>query len=205
MSTPRLQIFTLALNAMLYITRHLPVFQRLEIPWRWVIVHGIADPVADTAWCQRLPDHFKHDDTLAQISALSGLDSRIHIVSADRWAGKTAMCNAALAQFDKPGTLMQIDADEIWRTDQLETIPRLLDAYPQCDCASFGAVTSSARGASSRSPMPTATMWANGCALGAGSRGASFSRTNDPKVSVIERSLSASGGGVPSRPLRFLN
>jgi len=136
---PRLNIFTLALNAAPYIAKHLAVFQKLEIPWRWVIVHGIADPVADTDWCKRLPDDFQDDGTLYQARRLAEKDTRGRVVTSysGRWPGKAAMCNAALVDFDQPGILLQVDADEIWTAEKLHTIVRLFETYPQCDCATF--------------------------------------------------------------------
>jgi len=45
-----LTIFTIVLNGMPYIQRHLAEFQKLKIPWEWKIVEGVAEPLGCTRW-----------------------------------------------------------------------------------------------------------------------------------------------------------
>lgn len=126
---------TIVLNGMPYIRWHLPEMMKLRRPWTWTVVHGVADPLADTGWCQRIetpPD----DGTL---DYLKDAAAPVRVITAERWPGKAAMCNAAVdALVGEPaGYLWQIDADECWRAEQWENGIRLLEAYPACDCAMF--------------------------------------------------------------------
>lgn len=118
----RLCIFTIVLNGQPWIRHHLPMLAKLRVPWRWVIVHGYAKPVADTAWCKDItppPD----DGTRDYIASLMS-QPEIDMISNDEpWEGKTQMVNFALGtMLQEPCVLMQIDADEIWETWQLERI-----------------------------------------------------------------------------------
>jgi len=61
---------------------------------------------------------------------LSIRDKRVEHWFRELWENKTEMCNFALAGITEPCVLMQIDADETWRADQLEKIVSLFDVYP---------------------------------------------------------------------------
>jgi hypothetical protein len=54
---------------------------------------------------------------------------------------ETAQINAAVDVFTRPGLLLQVDADEMWTTQQLEIMLRLFEAHPQPDHAAFAART----------------------------------------------------------------
>lgn len=137
-----LNIATIVLNGMPWIERHLAVFEKLSIPWTWSIAHGIADPVADTAWVKRV-DRVADDDTARYLKCLGSYERMFprcgHVVTqfCDRWPGKTAQINAALSKFIKPGILLQLDADELWTTEQLEIMVRLFETYPWATHAAF--------------------------------------------------------------------
>lgn len=131
-----LNIFSIVLCGQPWIERHYAQFYKLPFDWRWTIVHGIADPVADTAWCQ-VVDQVRDDGTREYIDGLATCDGRITVIKQPRWPGKTAMCNAALATFTEPGFLFQVDADECWTTDQIRLFPALFSMYPTADCAQF--------------------------------------------------------------------
>lgn len=133
-----LNIATIVLNGMPWIEKHLAVLERLTIPWTWSIAHGIADPVGDTAWCKPL-DHVEDDGTWKYLARLmsSHPAAQIKVSKAVRWSGKTVQINAALAKFTEPGLLLQLDADEMWTTAQLETMVRLFEAYSWATHAAF--------------------------------------------------------------------
>lgn len=119
-----LNIFTIVLNGMPHIQYQHAIFKKLKCDWRWVIVHGYAKPVKDTAWCQDIEPP-EDDGTLAYVQGLANSYAHVALVKGDAWQGKTEMCNAALkklATFGGPGVLMQIDADEIWEPWQLDRI-----------------------------------------------------------------------------------
>jgi hypothetical protein len=136
----RINVFTIVLNGLPWIhsvhkSLHRALAQGLDL--RWAIVHGVADPVADTSWCKTIPAP-PDDGTLPYLREIAASSSgRITLICADRWPGKTAMCNAALDTFDQPGILMQMDADEVWTPAQLRVMPALFERHPQAQGAMF--------------------------------------------------------------------
>lgn len=134
-------IVSIVLNGMPWIARHYDTFSKLEFPWRWVIVHGIADPVKDTSWVHGIPqgETVPDDGTLPYLLKLASEDVRVTVIHRDRWPGKTAMCNAALEVMTHDGTLLQLDADEFWTAEQLRVMPTLFQMFPQANAAQFNA------------------------------------------------------------------
>lgn len=132
---PVLNVFTIVINGMPWLPRIHEALSALDIPWRWTIVHGVADPVGDTAWCHRV-ERPADDGTMDALYVLRN-KPHVHVIARPRWPGKTAMCNAALDTFDHPGVLMQIDADELWTPEQLRIMPALFAAHPEADGALF--------------------------------------------------------------------
>lgn len=127
-----LNIFTIVLNGMPYIR---DIYSSLYgIDCRWTIVHGIAEPVLDTSWCRGI-ESVADDGTLSFLETIER-DPRVKVLRQDRWHGKTEMCNAALATFDEPGTLMQMDCDEIWPAGAIRIVPTLFD-ISDADAAMF--------------------------------------------------------------------
>lgn len=120
-----LHIFSIVLDGRPFVEFHLPVFERLTVPWRWYVVEGAAMNTADTAWCEPQQPRLSIDGTHEFLMSIAG--PRVHVISAESWPNKTAMCNAALAVMDEPGILLQCDVDEIWSTEALERIVRLFD------------------------------------------------------------------------------
>lgn len=132
-----LNIFTIVLNGMPRLRDVHRSIEQIDGDWRWTIVHGVADPVADTSWCKSIPAP-EDDGTLPSIMCWSRpVDSRIKVIHQDRWPGKTAMVNAALKTFDKTGTLLQMDADEVWNPAQLRIMPSLFERFKEADGALF--------------------------------------------------------------------
>lgn len=132
----RLNIFTIVLNGLPWIAMHHARLKALKTPWNWTIVHGIADPKADTAWVHGV-DTVEHDATLAYVRKLAAKDARVRVIEKERWHGKAEMCNAALETFTERGILLQMDADELWTTAQLDMMPVMFRMYPDADCAFF--------------------------------------------------------------------
>lgn len=129
----KINIFTIVYNGMPWLEK---VYESIPHDARWSIVHGLADPVADTSWCRHL-EQYPDDGTLAFLDLLEATDARVIVNRQDRWPGKTAMCNAALSAFDEPGVLVQMDADEVWTRAQVERLPALFGEHPECDSAQF--------------------------------------------------------------------
>lgn len=128
-----LEIFTIVLNGMPFIKEHLPIFNRLNIPWRWHIVEGVALPEKCTGWCQPvLPtDHNNwrsNDGTTEYLDSIKG-DNVIVYRTDGPWHGKLDMCNAPLANIAPGAVLHELDVDEFWSHTQLETVHNLFTNY----------------------------------------------------------------------------
>lgn len=121
--------FTLALDAMPFITHHLPVFNRLKSPWNWIVVEGAAQNTRCTYWCNPQSPRLSNDGTTQYIDGLSQ-HPRVTVLRQHIWDGKVSMCNAALEKIKEPCVLMQIDSDELWTTEQLAKIIWLFENQP---------------------------------------------------------------------------
>ena len=132
----KLCIMTICLDSMPYITWHLPVFNRLTIPWRWIVAEGAAMNVKDTAWCRPQTPRLSNDGTTEYLNSLKG-HPRITVLQRPSWDGKVEQCNACLALIKEPCLLLQVDSDELWTAEQLETLVSFFNAYEQIKSARF--------------------------------------------------------------------
>src|SRR5207245_5490904 len=119
-------IFTIVLDGARFLPRQFETFSQLKIPWRWSICEGVALPVNDTAWCKPIFPRLSNDGTGELLQGYAKYPN-ISVQQNSAWPGKTNMVNTALLCFEKPGTLLQVDADEFWSTEQLEAIDDLFD------------------------------------------------------------------------------
>jgi hypothetical protein len=131
-----LYILTIVLDGMPWISSHLHQFERLSVPWHWIVAEGRADGILDTGWCKRLPGRLSNDGTTEYLDDLS-YHPNVTRLSQDLWPGKTAMFNAMLDFCQKPGVLMQVDSDELWTSEQLERVVEMFRVNPANDCAYF--------------------------------------------------------------------
>jgi hypothetical protein len=120
-----LTIFTIVLNGMPFIERHLAEFKKLKIPWQWRIVEGVSEPLGCTRWCKQVPDKWHKnfvsiDGTHEYLQGIQGDNVVVHS-QANPFPGKLTMINEALRGVDS-GVVMEIDADEMWKADQIEKI-----------------------------------------------------------------------------------
>lgn len=126
--------FTLVLDGMPYITNHLPVFNRLSVPWKWIIIEGVSAPVKDTSWCKRIPPRLSEDGTHEYLLSIRS-HPNVEVVSRPSWEGKTEMCNTALSMATRPGLLWQIDSDEVYNTHSIEKMHDAFMCEPSKNCA----------------------------------------------------------------------
>jgi hypothetical protein len=119
-----LNIFTLMLDGEPHIRRHLPEFEKLTIPWRWVIVEGVAKAVNDTGWCRNISPRLSVDGAHEYVMSIS-THPNVRVFSQPIWEGKTHMVKKAMSAMDKQGVCLQCDVDEYWAAEQLERIYRL--------------------------------------------------------------------------------
>ncbi len=117
----KLVVFTLMLDAMPFATWHLPIFQKLKCDWKWIIVEGAAQNNGSTRWCQAQEPRHSIDGTLEYLSEIDGMNG-VQLITRSDWESKDNMVNAALQNIREPCVLMEIDADEIWKPEAIETV-----------------------------------------------------------------------------------
>jgi tetratricopeptide (TPR) repeat protein/glycosyltransferase involved in cell wall biosynthesis len=145
-----IHFFTIVLNGEPFIRHHLEQFKQLDIPWHWHIIEGVADLKHDTAWSLphggRIPRQY-HQKGLSVDGTTSYLD-RIADENPDKitlyrksdgtfWDGKLEMVNAPLENLPRQCLLWQIDADELWETDQIQTAHHMFKEAPHRKAAFF--------------------------------------------------------------------
>lgn len=132
-----LEIFTLVLDGQPWISKHLPVFDSLPFPWRWHIVEGAANNVNCTAWCQKQSPRLSSDGTSEYLDSIK--DHPCVTINRAKWwdGGKLQMCNSPLHLISKPCVLLQVDSDELWTAQQLETLVRMFTVNAQMARAYF--------------------------------------------------------------------
>lgn len=148
-STLPIHFFTIVLDGEPYIRHHYPVFcelDKLEIPWRWVVVEGVAALRHDTGWSLanggRVPEEYAQghslDGTVEYLKNLMAKDARVQLIQkpdGQFWDGKIEMVRAA--QPDYPCLLWQVDADEIWTSEQIRRLHQRFEADPTLEAAQF--------------------------------------------------------------------
>ena len=133
--------FTIVLNGMPFIERHIDELRKLSIPWQWHVVEGIAELIHDTKWSKSLggrADASLHRGGLSIDGTTEYLD-RLAAAEPDRvtiyrpphgqsWQGKLAMVRAPLTNIRDECLLWQIDVDEFWSAAQIQRMrQRFLD------------------------------------------------------------------------------
>jgi hypothetical protein len=124
------------LDAEPFIERHLAVFERLNLDWEWRIAEGAADNTHDTAWCRPQSPRFSRDGTTEYLTKISR-HPKVKLFRRQLWDGKTAMCNACIADIKEPCILLQMDSDEIWNAWLLDRLVRKLEEMPEAMRAHF--------------------------------------------------------------------
>lgn len=114
--------FTIVKNGMPWMPMIYPALRALSCDWEWIIVEGTAAPTHCTRWCKPIPAGLSDDGTADYIDHLQHTDERIHVMRNIWWDGKVSMCNMALSRIRRKCLLWQIDADELWRSEQIESV-----------------------------------------------------------------------------------
>lgn len=142
--------FTIVLNGQPFIRHHIEVFKRLKFNWRWHVIEGVADLKHDTAWSLttggKIVDTI-HSNGLSNDGTSEYLDQiskeypgKVLLYRKEAgafWDGKLEMVNAPLQTIDEQCLLMQIDSDELWTVEQLETLHRMFIQNPDRHSAYF--------------------------------------------------------------------
>lgn len=123
----KIHFFTIAYEAMPWITMHYPTLRQLDVEWEWHISEGPASPVNDTSWCKSLPYGPSKDGTVEYLRHIASIDPRVHVYQHPLWEGKAPMCNVSLDRIKEPTIVWEIDADEIWTVRQIQTLHRMFE------------------------------------------------------------------------------
>lgn len=152
MSALQIHFFTIVLDGMPFISWHLEQFKKLRFPWVWHVVEGVALLKHDTAWSlatggkvpEILPSKYpSRDGTSAYLDLIAGPYNPVGKVQVyrkccgQRWDGKIEMVREATRRIKEPCLLWQIDADELWTTEQIEECRHMFIANPDATAARF--------------------------------------------------------------------
>ncbi len=145
-----LHFFTIVLNGMPFIERHIDELRKLSGTWHWHIVEGIAELVHDTKWSKSLggrADASLHRNGLSVDGTTDYLD-RLAAAEPDRvtiyrpplgqhWQGKLAMVRAPLTNIREECLLWEIDVDEFWTAAQIQRLRQRFADDPARSAAFF--------------------------------------------------------------------
>ena len=147
---PPVHFFTIVLNGQPFIRYHLDVFRELPFHWRWHVVEGVAQLAHDTAWSLSRggrieeslhKDGLSNDGTsqyLDQIAAEFPRSVTLYRKPAGLfWDGKREMVQAPLANVTEPCLLWEVDADELWRPEQIIAMRRVFEMQPHRTAAFY--------------------------------------------------------------------
>lgn len=145
-----IHFFTIVLNGEPFIRYHEKIFSQLNIPWHWHVVEGVAALNHDTAWSVatggRVADSVheagrSNDGTSAYLDGLARrFPDNVSIYRkplGEFWDGKKEMVNAPLPHITEPCLLWQIDNDELWTLQQIETVHDLFVKNPDRSAAYY--------------------------------------------------------------------
>jgi glycosyltransferase involved in cell wall biosynthesis len=142
--------FTIVLNGEPFIRYHLDVFRRLGFRWHWHVIEGVASLVRDTAWSVAAGGYI---DSAAHACGLSvdGTTTYLDEIAADDpqrisiyrkpagsfWAGKREMVSAPLKNIREVCLLWEVDADELWTSEQIASMRQLFLDQPDRTAARY--------------------------------------------------------------------
>jgi hypothetical protein len=122
----KLAIFTIVLDGLPFIGWQLPIFQKLNCDWRWIVVEGAAQNNGSTRWCKPQEARLSNDGTTEYLNDLREMKN-ITVIQAPDWESKDAMVNAALSDITEPCVLMEIDVDELYESSVIDKIVELFE------------------------------------------------------------------------------
>lgn len=133
----KLHIVTICLDGMPTLPALFFTLNQLRIDWTWHVCEGPSLNVKDTAWCKQQEPRYSEDGTHEFLEMISS-HPRVHVAGKKMWTGgKVEMVNYPLSFIKEECVLMQIDADEIWTSAQLEKIVSLFSEFHTLDQMSF--------------------------------------------------------------------
>ncbi len=142
--------FTIVLNGQPFIRYHLDIFRQLPFRWHWHVVEGVAQLVHDTAWSVSDGGRIEpslHREGRSNDGTSEYLDSIVtafpDAITLYRkppgvfWDGKREMVAAPLTNIKEPCLLWEVDSDELWQPEQIETMRRLFREQPRRTAAFY--------------------------------------------------------------------
>jgi glycosyltransferase involved in cell wall biosynthesis len=146
----QVHFFTIVLNGEPWIRYHEQVLAKLSFNWHWHIIEGVASLSHDTAWSTAAGGRIENDIHRSGRSKdgtseyLDDLAARFpdnvtvyRLPPGEFWEGKRAMVNAPLPNIREECLLWQIDVDELWTPEQIETIRSRFIAEPTRSAAYY--------------------------------------------------------------------
>ncbi len=131
----KIHIFTIAHNAMPFITRHLSEFAKIKHhEWFWHICEGPAAFVNDSFRAGgRLtlgrPDGGSSDGTAEYLDGFC-MAKNIKVSRKPLWHGKTEMVNHAIGGVEAGSLVLEVDCDEMWTGEQITRMADLFEKNP---------------------------------------------------------------------------
>lgn len=138
----RIDFFTCVVNGMPFIQHHLPVFEALKRPWHWHVYEGIARVPFfpdDTIYPDMHRNGLSVDGTSEYLDELQRHSQvTVYRVGAD-WDKVyiTARYQEMLKAVKEPTLAWELDADEYWTSDQIETMAEMFEKCPDKTAAWF--------------------------------------------------------------------
>jgi hypothetical protein len=135
----KLQIITIVLDGYRFLPTQFYVLNSLppEIDWHWWVSEGVADNTHCTQWCKKIEPRLSNDGTTGFLRHLNAYHPRVHHFPTSHWDGKVSMFNHVLKRLKEPCVLMEIDADELWTSEQIQNIYRIFTAVPPFNLKAF--------------------------------------------------------------------
>ena len=140
----------MVLDGMPFLRWHIDQLQKIQSPWQWHIVEGVADLKHDTAWSVttggRLPrgsgrSSLSRDGTTEYLDTLQRrFPARVHIYrkpGGQLWDGKVEMAQAPLPFIQEKCLIWELDSDECWTAGQIKAVQNLFQHQPHRMAAFF--------------------------------------------------------------------
>lgn len=145
-----IRFFTIVVNGMPYLRHHVKEFSRLSCDWEWHVVEGVARLENDTSWSVSnggcIPEKLVRnglsvDGTSEYLDQIKDehpcnvfLYRKKH---GQMWGGKVEMIRAAFGNAKRPCLAWQIDSDELWTANKIESVRKAFIQQPRKTAAWF--------------------------------------------------------------------
>ena len=132
----KLVVFTIVKNGMPFLPSIFFTLQSTKLDWMWIVAEGSSRNTHCTSWCQEQQPGHSEDGTMEFLDMVKN-HPRVIITTEEMWDGKVEMCNACLERIGHDCVLMQMDADELWRPDNIEKVVGFFDKEPSLRAIMF--------------------------------------------------------------------